>query len=137
MVIGERLRELRIEKKMSQGDMEKRTGLLRCYTSRVENGHTVPNLDTLQKYAHALGVPLYRLFYEANTPPKLPKLILGDRNEQGKTKKDAAALRDLSKLLSRMTKEDQKLLFGLASRMAGRNKITQAASKGAHPAAST
>jgi transcriptional regulator with XRE-family HTH domain len=42
MVIGDRLRALREEKKLSQGDIEHRTGLLRCYISRVENGHTVP-----------------------------------------------------------------------------------------------
>jgi transcriptional regulator with XRE-family HTH domain len=51
MIIGERLRDLREQKKMSQGEIEKRTGLLRCYISRVENGHTVPSLETLEKMA--------------------------------------------------------------------------------------
>jgi transcriptional regulator with XRE-family HTH domain len=54
MIIGDRLREMREEKKLSQGDIEKRTGLLRCYISRVENGHTVPAIDTLEKWARAL-----------------------------------------------------------------------------------
>ena len=54
MVIGDRLRELRAGKKLSQGDIEKRTGLLRCYISRVENGHTVPAIETLEKIARAL-----------------------------------------------------------------------------------
>jgi len=49
MIIGDRLREMREEKKLSQGDIEKRTGLLRCYISRVENGHTVPAIETLEK----------------------------------------------------------------------------------------
>jgi transcriptional regulator with XRE-family HTH domain len=62
MVIGDKLKELRETKKLSQGDIEKRTGLLCCYISRVENGHTVPNADTLEKMARALEVPLYRLF---------------------------------------------------------------------------
>ena len=62
MVIGNKLKELRETKKLSQGDIEKRTGLLRCYISRVENGHTVPNVDTLEKMARALEVPMYRLF---------------------------------------------------------------------------
>jgi transcriptional regulator with XRE-family HTH domain len=62
MVIGERLKELRKQKQISQGDIEKRTGLLRCYISRVENGHTVPSVDTLEKMARALEVPMYRLF---------------------------------------------------------------------------
>ncbi len=42
MNIGETIRNFRLQKGMSQGDIEKRTGLLRCYLSRVENGHTVP-----------------------------------------------------------------------------------------------
>ena len=54
MIIGDRLRALREEKKFSQGDIEKRTGLLRCYISRVENGHTVPAIETLEKMARAL-----------------------------------------------------------------------------------
>jgi transcriptional regulator with XRE-family HTH domain len=68
MVIGERLRQLREQRKLSQGDMEERTGLLRCYTSRVENGHTVPMLETLEKYARTLDIPVYRLFYEGDKP---------------------------------------------------------------------
>ena len=64
MIIGTRLRSLREERKLSQGDIEKRTGLLRCYISRVENGHTVPSIDTLEKLAAALEIPLYQLFYE-------------------------------------------------------------------------
>ncbi len=60
MIIGDRLRALREEKKLSQGDIEKRTGLLRCYISRVENGHTVPAVETLEKMARAFEVPLYQ-----------------------------------------------------------------------------
>ena len=73
MIMGERLRSLREEKKLSQGDIEKRTGLLRCYISRVENGHTVPAIETLEKMARALEVPLYQLFYDGEEPPKLPE----------------------------------------------------------------
>ena len=61
MLVGNRLRELRESKTLSQGDIEKRTGLLRCYISRVENGHTVPPVETLEKMARALEVPIYRL----------------------------------------------------------------------------
>jgi transcriptional regulator with XRE-family HTH domain len=59
MVIGDRLRELREGKNLSQGDIEKRAGLLRCYISRVENGHTVPAIETLEKLARAFEFPLY------------------------------------------------------------------------------
>jgi transcriptional regulator with XRE-family HTH domain len=58
MIIGERIRELRESKTLSQGDIERQTGLLRCYTSRIEKGHTIPSLNTLKKYARALDVPL-------------------------------------------------------------------------------
>ena len=77
MIIGDRLRVLREEKKLSQGDIEKRTGLLRCYISRVENGHTVPGIETLEKMARALEISVYRLFYDGEGPPELPHL--GDR----------------------------------------------------------
>ena len=75
MIIGTRLRELREAKKLSQGDIEKRTGLLRCYISRVENGHTVPAIETLEKLASAMEIPLYQLFYDGEEPPKLPNLL--------------------------------------------------------------
>ncbi len=74
MIIGERLRAIREEKKLSQEDVEKRAGLLRCYISRVENGHTVPAIETLETMARALEVPLYQLFYDGNEPPPLPNL---------------------------------------------------------------
>jgi transcriptional regulator with XRE-family HTH domain len=89
LMIGERLRTIRESKNLSQGDIEKRTGLIRCYTSRVENGHTVPSIDTLQKYAQALEIPLYQLFYDSEEAPKKikgvdldgEKLSLGERRE--------------------------------------------------------
>jgi len=66
MNIGETIRNYRLQKGMSQGDIEKRTGLLRCYLSRVENGHTVPSLDTLAKIASAMEIPLASFFSEGN-----------------------------------------------------------------------
>lgn len=69
MFIADRLRQLREAKNLSQGDIEKRTGLLRCYVSRVENGHTVPALETLEKMARACEVRLYQLFYDGSEEP--------------------------------------------------------------------
>src|SRR5712692_9463904 len=74
MIIGDRVRALRETKNLSQREVEKRTGLLRAYISRVENGHTVPAIETLEKLASALGCPLYQLFYDGEEPPKLPNL---------------------------------------------------------------
>jgi transcriptional regulator with XRE-family HTH domain len=68
MVIGNRLRESREAKELSQGDIEKRTGLLRCCISRVENNHTVPAVDTLEKLARALEIPMYQLFHVRRLP---------------------------------------------------------------------
>jgi transcriptional regulator with XRE-family HTH domain len=75
VIIAERLRELREAKNLSQGDIEKRTGLLRCYVSRVENGHTVPSVETLEKMARALELPLYQLMYDGDKPPETPTAI--------------------------------------------------------------
>lgn len=65
MNIGETIRQFRLEKGMSQGDIEKRTGLLRCYLSRVENGHTIPSLETLSKIATAMDMPLGHFFADS------------------------------------------------------------------------
>jgi len=120
MPIGERLRKLRESKNLSQGDIEKRTGLLRCYTSRAENGHTVPNLDTLVKYARALEVPLYRLFYDGDKPPQLPPLPRPRKAEWGATNKESAQLYKFARLLSRMKQRDRNILLVMAQRMASR-----------------
>src|ERR1700746_249437 len=100
MIIGERLRELREGKSFSQGEIEKRTGLLRCYISRVENGHTVPAIETLEKMARALEVPLYQLFYEGDEPPKIPNLLkqrTSDASAWGSTGKNSVYMHKLVK----------------------------------------
>lgn len=74
MVICGRLRTLRAEKKLSQRDIESRTGLQRWYISKVENGYIVPTVEALEEMAGALGVPLYRLFYDGEAPPRLRNL---------------------------------------------------------------
>ena len=123
MIIGDRLRELREEKKLSQGDVEKRTGLLRCYISRVENGHTVPAVETLEKLARAFEVPLYQLFYEGAEPPVLPNLLKrksSDETAWGNSGKDARFLNKLRRLLSKTGEEDRKLVMLMAQKTARR-----------------
>ena len=122
MLIGQRIRELRELKHLSQGDIQKRTGLIRCYTSRIENGHTVPSVETLEKYARALGVPLYRLFYEGAHPPKniaLPKTPAA--HEWGEDGNERRELRKFAKALSRMDSRKRSLLLETAKAMARRN----------------
>jgi transcriptional regulator with XRE-family HTH domain len=122
MVISDRLRQLREDKKLSQGDIEKRTGLLRCYISRVENGHTVPAIETLEKLARALEVPLYQLFYDGEEPPKLPNLLKRKTSDEiawGSSGKNGIYLHKLVKCLSKATDSDRKLLLSMAQKIAG------------------
>src|SRR5258705_11701734 len=78
MNIGTTIRGYRLQKGMSQGDIEKRTGLLRCYLSRVENGHTVPSLETLQKIARALDLQLSEFFAEEAIGKEMSGLNLNE-----------------------------------------------------------
>lgn len=121
MIIGDRLRGLREQKQFSQGEIEKRTGLLRCYISRVENGHTVPAIETLEKLARAMEVPMYQLFYEGEEPPKLanlPKRATGDDIAWGSSRKEAKMLRQFRRLLSRTDEKNQRILLYMAQKMA-------------------
>jgi transcriptional regulator with XRE-family HTH domain len=123
MIIGDRLRQVREEKKLSQGDIEKRTGLLRCYVSRVENDHTVPAIETLEKLARALEIPLYQLFYDGEEPPKLPNLLKRNSPDDtvwGSTGKEARYLNKLRRLLGKTEEGDRKLLLHMAQKMSNR-----------------
>jgi transcriptional regulator with XRE-family HTH domain len=123
MLIGTRLRQLREQKQMSQGDIEERTGLLRCYVSRVENGHTVPSLETLERFAGVLDVPLYQLFYSGEDPPPTPNLTARKTLEEmtaenGPPGQDALFLLKLRNLLTRLAEPDRDVLLSLAKRLA-------------------
>ncbi len=121
MIIGDRLRAVREGKNLSQGDIEKRTGLLRCYVSRVENGHTVPAVETIEKFARALEVPVYQLFYDGEKPPELPNLPKRKTAADivwGTTGKDARFLTKLRRLLARTAESDRKLLLSMAQKIA-------------------
>ena len=125
MVIADRLRAMREEKHLSQGDIEKRTGLLRCYLSRVENGHTVPAIETLEKLARAMEVPMYQLFYDSEEPPKvpnLPKRKTTDAIAWGSKGKDARLLGRFRILLGRIKEPDRGLLLHMARKMARRTR---------------
>jgi transcriptional regulator with XRE-family HTH domain len=123
MKIGAKLREMREAKNLSQGDIQKRTGLLRTYTSRVENGYTVPSIENLEKYAHALEIPLYRLFTDEDSVKvaKLPKSET-DNSLWGNRGKERSAFQMLAKALARMDDPQRRLLLAMAQRMAGRNR---------------
>lgn len=110
MNIGETIRSYRLQKGMSQGDIEKRTGLLRCYLSRVENGHTVPSLDTLAKIASAMEIPLAQFFSNGSA-------------ENGKTAPHLAEdevrfLTQIRRYSSNLNESDRKLVIAMVKKMA-------------------
>jgi transcriptional regulator with XRE-family HTH domain len=102
-------------------EIEKRTGLLRCYVSRVENGHTVPAIETLEKFARALEVPLYQLMYDGDGPPQVPNLFKRKSDEGwGSSGKDGRYLKKLRRLLGKANEDDRKLLMHMTQKMARR-----------------
>ncbi|HKS97653.1 MAG TPA: helix-turn-helix domain-containing protein [Terriglobia bacterium] len=121
-MIGVRIRQLREQKGLSQGDIEEKTGLLRTYISRVENGHTVPSLETLERFAGALDVPLYQFFYLGDGPPPPTQHLTPRRSleelaeENGGT--DAKFLVKLNTFLAQLAESDREVVLALAKRMA-------------------
>ena len=124
MIIGTRLRKLREDKKLSQGDIEERTGLLRCYISRVENGHTVPSLETLERLASALEIPLYQLFLDGDESPALPNLSKRQTTEElvmdEESEKEMRFFEKVRRLTSRIDEKDRQLLLFMAQKLASR-----------------
>ena len=121
MDIARRLRELREGKKMSQGDIEHKTGLLRCYISRVENGHTVPVIETLEKMARALEIPLYAILYERKgEAERVEENDVKDWASQGK---GAREFRKFRQAVAGMSAEDRNTFMFMAEKVArGRKK---------------
>jgi transcriptional regulator with XRE-family HTH domain len=125
MPIGERLRQLREEKCFSQSDLEKASGLLRSYISRVEHGRIVPSLETLERLAKALNVPLYRLFCSEKVTAPTPYSTLRKTLEElskdpGATGSDVRFLLKLKGLVGKMVESDRALFVDLAQRLAAR-----------------
>ena len=110
MNIGETIRNFRLQRSMSQGDIEKRTGLLRCYLSRVENGHTIPSLDTLAKIAAAMDLALSQFFSEGNSNGHkgLPQLSDDEVRFLSQMRRYSANLND----------SDRKLVLAMVKKMA-------------------
>ena len=119
MIVGERIRELREEKKLTRGDIQERTGLQRTYIWRVENGYTVPAIETLEKFARGLEVPIHKFFYQGKKrPPLAPVNESGGLwGAKGKEKK---ALRKFRRYLAQLDESERSLLLYLAEEMARR-----------------
>jgi transcriptional regulator with XRE-family HTH domain len=110
MKIGTTIRGYRLQKGLSQGDIEKRTGLLRCYLSRVENGHTVPSLDTLAKIAGALELPMAQLFAEDTLGRQFQTQKLSDD--------ELRFLTQIRRYSTNLNDSDRKLLLAMVKKFA-------------------
>src|ERR1700748_644592 len=108
--IGVTIRGFRWQKGLSQGDIEKRTGLLRCYLSRVENGHTVPSLDTLAKIAQALDIPLAQFFAEDSLGREM--------NTQKLSDDELRFLTQIRRYATNLNDSDRKLLLAMVKKFA-------------------
>ncbi len=112
MNIGETIRNFRLQKALSQGDIEKRTGLLRCYLSRVENGHTIPSLDTLAKIANAMDVPLASFFSDHESDGN------GNRSLPQLSDDQVRFLNQVRRYSSGLNESDRKLVLQMVKKMA-------------------
>jgi transcriptional regulator with XRE-family HTH domain len=117
MEIGRRLRELRESRNLSQGDIEVRTGLLRCYTSRVENGHTVPGIETIEKYANALGIPLFGFFPHEENAQRVGPLLPSKDPDWGSTPRERFQNHQIITTLRKMKVHDRQLVLALVRRL--------------------
>jgi transcriptional regulator with XRE-family HTH domain len=112
--VGQKIRQLREQKGMSQGDIERSTGMLRAYISRVEHGHTIPSLESLERFAAALGIPLYQLFCH-NGPEQREGVAPLTEQE----KEDERFILLLKGCIHDMGQGNRELLLNLARRLAG------------------
>lgn len=120
MIIGERLRAIRESKNLSQNDIQERTGLLRCYLSRVENGRTIPSIATLEKIARAMDMHLYQVLYEGEQSPS-PLIGHLAEGEWGSWGKSARYLHKITDCLSRMDRRDRLIILDMVKELAKRH----------------
>jgi transcriptional regulator with XRE-family HTH domain len=112
--IGEVIRSYRNDRGLSQGDIERRTGLLRCYLSRVENGHTVPSLETLAKIAEAMEITLADFFPGGDSQfDRDSKRLLGELSDD-----EIRFLSEIKKYTSTLSDGDKKLVLAMIRKMA-------------------
>ncbi len=122
MDVGDQLKRFRELKGLSQGRIEELTGMYRCYISRVENGHTVPSLETLEKFARALGMPLYQILYERESVSELPSSHTEEIEDWASRGKGRRTFLKLRKAVQKMSGRDRELLLQLAARIAGNKR---------------
>jgi transcriptional regulator with XRE-family HTH domain len=121
--VGARLRAERRARNLSQADLERRTGLARCRISWLEHGRAVPTIETLEKIADALEIPVYRLLYDGDDAAQAMQRsgeAAANGNRRRSRKNEVQMLRELREQVSRMREDDRRLLLFIARKMAGR-----------------
>jgi transcriptional regulator with XRE-family HTH domain len=112
--IGDVIKTYRSQRGLSQGDIERRTGLLRCYLSRVENGHTVPSLETLAKIAEAMDISLADFFPGTETPrDRETQKALGELSQD-----EIRFLAEIKKYSNTLSEGDKRLVLAMIRKMA-------------------
>jgi transcriptional regulator with XRE-family HTH domain len=112
--IGEVIKSYRSQRGLSQGDIERRTGLLRCYLSRVENGHTVPSLETLAKIAEAMDISLADFFPGTETPrDRETQKMLGELSQD-----EIRFLAEIKRFSTTLSDGDKRLVLAMIRKMA-------------------
>ena len=130
MLIGQKLKALREAKNMSQLEVSQATGLVQPYLSRVENGHTVPGVETLEKWATALKMPVYQILYDGEEPPKPLRISSNHKSDLwGDSGRDSHNLKRLQQFLAKMSAREREMLMSLAVRMASRSRRSSGDSK--------
>lgn len=120
MDVGDRLKQFRELKGLNQVEIEERTGLLRGYISRVENGHTVPTIETLERFARALDMPLYQLLYEGEKPPRPLQTQGEDMDDWASQGKGRRIFSKLQNAIQKMIVADRALLLTMAAKIVGK-----------------
>jgi transcriptional regulator with XRE-family HTH domain len=113
--IGKRIRELRMQRGLSQRDVQHSTNMMAAHVSRVELGHTTPSLETVERLAALFGVPLHEMFRDGT---ERAKIVAFDGE-------DAPVMRVLARYVRQMNPADRALLLRCAIALTRESKQTE------------
>jgi transcriptional regulator with XRE-family HTH domain len=77
MELGERIKQRRVELKLSLRDLAEQAELTASYLSQVERNLSVPSIESLRKISRALSIPMFYFFLETDSPS--PVVRRGER----------------------------------------------------------
>ncbi len=109
--LGERIRQYRKERQLSQAELGRLSGSHPRLISKYENGEAVPSVDKLKRIAEALRVPSDALLYDR--PPDL-KAGAAIHNVR---------LLEMFQVVDRMDKKDQEAVMRLIDAMVAKKRL--------------